>query len=75
MTQGCYWLLVEVEHLAIGQQVNMAGTRDSILLSHNVRGVGRDSHCCEQVVPNPSLKFSGDALCLAEALIYKLPLY
>lgn len=32
----CYWILVEVKHLAIGQ-VNMPGTRDSILLSHNVR--------------------------------------
>lgn len=56
MTKVCYWLLVEVKHLAIGQQVNMPKTRDPILLSHNVSGMGRDSHCCGQVVSNPSLK-------------------
>lgn len=56
MTKVCYWLLIEVKHLAIGQQVNMPKTRDPILLSHNVSGVGRDSHCCGQVVSNPSLK-------------------
>lgn len=50
----CYWLLVEVNHLAVVQQVNMCGTRDSILLNCKVSGVSKERAIA--VVPNPYLK-------------------
>lgn len=36
----CYWFLIEVKHLAIGHQVNIPRTRDSVLLGHTFRPRG-----------------------------------